>query len=97
MKRDPFKIPALIMVGVVILLLAFMIIFAVTDDAQAFNRTWFDTTYSFERAIICLPDGSVVDGKCSSWLDFENSDQIQVKIDGMVYLTHISNVCLISE
>lgn len=96
MKRDPFKIPALIMVAVVILLLAFMIIFAVTDSASA-NRSWFDTTYSFERAIIRLPDGSVVDGKCSSWLDFENSDQIQIKIDGMVYLTHISNVCLISE
>lgn len=61
------------------------------------NRTFIDTTYSFERAVISLPNGEVVEGNVDQWADFENSDMIQVKINGKVYLTHISNVVLISE
>lgn len=56
-----------------------------------------DTTYSFERVMIAMPDGNVIEGKCTSWLDFENSDMIQVTIDGKTYLTHSTNVVLISE
>ena len=61
------------------------------------NKQLWDVTYSFERAIINLPNGSIIEGAVSSWKDFEDGDQIQVKIDGITYLTHISNVCLISE
>lgn len=61
------------------------------------NMSMVDTTWSFERAIIRLPDGNVVEGKVQSWLDYENSDMVQVKIDDKVYLTHMTNVCLISE
>lgn len=61
------------------------------------NLQWVDTTWSFEKAIISLPNGEVITGEVTKWMDFENSDQIQVEIDGKVYLTHISNVVLISE
>ena len=61
------------------------------------NMQMVDMTYSFEKAIVYLPNGEVVEGKVDSWLDFENSDMIQVKIDGKTYLTHISNVVLISD
>lgn len=61
------------------------------------NMQVFDTTYSFEKAIISLPNGEVIEGKVQSWTDFEDGDQIQIKIDGKQYLTHISNVVLISE
>lgn len=61
------------------------------------NMQVLDTTYSFEKAIISLPNGDIVEGKVQSWTDFEDADQIQVKIDGKQYLTHISNVVLISE
>lgn len=61
------------------------------------NHQVIDTTYSFERVIISMPDGTVVDGKVDSWKDFEDGDSIQVKVDGVTYLTHISNVVLISE
>lgn len=60
------------------------------------NQQLLDTTYSFDRAIVSLPNGDVVDGKLQSWKDYENSDQIQVKINGKTYLTHISNVVLIA-
>ena len=60
------------------------------------NRQIIDTTYSFERAIICMPDGEIIEGKVTSWKDYEG-DQIQVKINGNTYLVHSSNIVLISE
>lgn len=61
------------------------------------NMGIIDTTYSFERAIIFLPDGQKIEGKVEMWQDYESSDMIQVKIDGKTYLTHSTNVILISE
>jgi ribosomal protein S1 len=61
------------------------------------NRQVFDTTYKYDRAIISLPNGEVIDGKVQSWRDYENSDQIQVKIDGVTYLVHSSNIVLIAD
>ncbi len=61
------------------------------------NKQMVDLTYSYEYAIIGLPNGEVVEGKVSSWTDFEDGDQIQVKIAGKTYLVHSSNVVLISE
>ena len=61
------------------------------------NKQLFDTTYSYERAILSLPNGDYIEGKVSSWTDFEDGDQIQVKINGKQYLVHSSNIILISE
>lgn len=61
------------------------------------NQQLLDTTYSFEYAQVEMPDGSVVEGKVSSWKDYENSDAVQLVIDGKTYYTHLSNVVLISE
>ena len=61
------------------------------------NKQVIDLTYSYERAIISLPNGEIVDGKVQSWTDYEDGDQIQVKIDGVTYLVHFSQVALISE
>ena len=61
------------------------------------NKQMVDLTYSYEYAIISLPNGEVVEGKVSSWTDFEDGDQIQVKIDGKTYLVHSSNIALISN
>lgn len=61
------------------------------------NKQLFDTTFTFDRAVISMPNGEVVDGKVTSWTDFEEGDQIQVKIDGKTYLVHSENVVLIAE
>lgn len=61
------------------------------------NKQMVDLTYSYERAILQLPNGEVIEGKVSSWTDFEDGDQIQVKIDGKTYLVHSSNIVLISD
>lgn len=59
------------------------------------NKTLIDTTYSFERAILILPNGEVIDEKVQTWKNY--GDQIQVKIDEKTYLVHSSNIVLISE
>ena len=61
------------------------------------NKQMVDLTYSYEYAIISLPNGEVVEGKVSSWTDYEDGDQLQIKISGKTYLVHSSNVVLISE
>jgi ribosomal protein S1 len=63
----------------------------------ACNKQVVDLTYSYERAIISLPNGEIVEGKVQSWTDYEDGDQIQVKIDGVTYLLHASQIVLISE
>ena len=64
------------------------------------NTQFVDITCHYDRAIIYLPNGEVVEGRVSSWTswtDFEDGDAIQIKIDGKTYLTHICNVCLIDD
>jgi len=77
-------------------LLALVLILGVMVLAGC-NKQMVDLTYSYEYAIIGLPNGEVVEGKVSSWTDFEDGDQIQVRIDGKTYLVHSSNVVLISD
>ena len=61
------------------------------------NKQLVDLKYSFNYAIIGLPNGEVIEGKVQSWTDFEDGDQIQVKIDGITYLVHSSNVVLMDR
>lgn len=61
------------------------------------NKQIFDTTYGFDKAIVYLPNGKIIEGKVDAWTDFEDGDQIQVKIDGVTYLAHSTNVVLIAE
>ena len=78
------------------LLLAVILVMGVMLLAGC-NKQMVDLTYSYEYAIIGLPNGEVVEGKVTSWTDFEDGDQIQVKIAGKTYLVHSSNVVLISD
>lgn len=61
------------------------------------NKQLIDTTYSFNYAIIRLQDGSIIEGRVQSWRDFEDGDQLQVKIDGITYLVHSMNCTLINR
>lgn len=60
------------------------------------NHTAFDLVFSYDRAIICLPDGEVIEGEVEAWTDYEG-DQLQITIDGTVYLVHAANAALIVE
>lgn len=87
------KVIVIIVVVLAILVASFVIYW----ETKHGNRQLIDTKYRFDRAIIALPNGQVIDGKVSSWLDYDDSDAVQVVIDGKTYLTHYTNVCLIDE
>ena len=62
------------------------------------NRALIDTTFRFSRAIVYSPDGTkVAEGNVTNWCDYDDSDQLQVCIDGKTYLTAAENVILIKE
>ena len=66
-------------------------------ETFAGNRDLIDTTFRYDYAIISLGNGDSFEGKVSKWRDYENSDQIQVTIDGSTFLVHSSNITLIAE
>lgn len=75
---------------ILVLILTLALIFGLC----ACNKQVLDLDYHFNYAIIFLPDGNRIEGKVSSWNDYEQSDMVQVKIENVTYLTHSSNVIL---
>ena len=61
------------------------------------NAQVIDTTYKFDYAYVELPNGEEVEGKVDSWKDYEDCDQIQVKINGVTYFTNSTRVVLIAK
>lgn len=61
------------------------------------NKQLIDTTYTFNRAIIELPNGDVIEGEVESWKDYDDGEQIQVKINGITYLVHSGKITLIKN
>lgn len=57
------------------------------------NKQVIDLTYEYNWAQLKMPDGTIVEGKLNSWDDYEG-DQLQVKIDGVTYLVHSSNIVM---
>ena len=77
---------ALLIVGVI-----------VSWEAVHGNRQLVDWKNRFNYAIIQLPNGEVAEGKVTSWLDYDDSDVVQITMNGKTYLTHYTNVCLINQ
>ena len=79
-------------VAIVLLILVMLVMLSACG-----NMDIFDTVYTFDRAIIHLPNGETVEGKVDSWRDYEDADQLQIKVDGNTYLVHSSDAVLIVD
>lgn len=77
--------------------LAILVLICMIFCLAGYNQSLIDTTYNFDEAIIAMPDGTVIRGKVESWTDYDDSDAIQIKIDGKVYYTFLDNVVLIKN
>ena len=78
-------------------IIAIFLVILITIITTGCNRQMVDLTYKYDRAVIELPNGDIIEGDVQSWRDYEDGDQVQVKIDGVQYLVHSSDVVLISE
>lgn len=81
---------------VVVLVVALGFIFVQMIMPFTGNKAVIDTHYRFDHAEISMPDGTVVSGKVTQWMDYEG-DSVQIEIDGKVYLTHYSRVVMIAK
>lgn len=56
-----------------------------------------DVTYNYTYGYVELPNGECVEGTVDSWTDYDDSNQIQVKIDGVTYFTDMTRVVLTTK
>lgn len=92
MRRHNIKTIALITATILTCIAIFVSCNKVEGSYQ-----YFDTTWSFDYAMLTMPNGDIVEGKLESWRDYEDGDQLQVKINNKTYLVHSSNVVLVRE
>ena len=59
------------------------------------NYDHFDTVWTYDYAIMELPDGRIIEGDVEQWRDYEG-DVIQLRMDGCTYYIHTENVVLMS-
>lgn len=64
---------------------------------SACNMQLVDKTYNYTYGYVELPNGESVEGTVDSWTDYDDSDQIQVKIDGVTYFTDTTRVVLTTK
>ena len=80
------------------IIMALVVMLTAMAVFKSCNQGIVDLHLKFERAIIKLPNGDVLDMKIRKWYDYQNSDQIQVVTkDGEVYLVHSANIALIHD
>ena len=61
------------------------------------NSTIIDTNYTFDKAIVKMPNGEVKEFKIKKWSDYEG-EQIQITTEeGDIYLFSTFNCVLINE
>ena len=92
MKRESSSDTNILLVTII----AIVVIF-ITSCLTGCNKQIIDLTYSYNYAIIQLPDGTIKEGKIASWSDYDG-EQLQVKFkDGTVHLTSSYRCELINQ
>lgn len=52
---------------------------------------------TFTYAYVVLDGQEIAKGAITQWRDYDNSDVVQVLVNGKYYLTHYSNVVMIAD
>ena len=62
------------------------------------NYDFMDTNYSFDKAVIKLPDGDAITVDIKKWADSQDGEQLTITdTDGKIYLVNSVNCVLIKE
>lgn len=83
---------------IVVLFIAAVMVLTGCESTQVGNRVIAGKdVQTFTYAYVRLGDKDIVEGYISSWRDYDNSDTIQIMIDGKYYLTHYSCVVMVAD
>ena len=61
------------------------------------NKDLWDTNYTYDTAVIQLSNNESVEVEIKQWTDYEDGDQLQIKIGDITYLVHSSKAILMSK
>lgn len=88
-------------IGVLIIILLIITITLVSCDGEYYktgNRiTGGKDVQTFTYAYVVLDGQEIAKGAITQWRDYDNSDVVQVLVNGKFYLTHYSNVVLVAD
>lgn len=86
------------LISVAVLLILFTLILAGCSEIKTGNRIMSGRdVQTFTYAYIQLGPDRIKEGYVTQWRDYENSDTVQILVDGKYYLTHYTNVILIAD
>lgn len=75
-----------------------LFVFAGCDGHKTGNRiTGGKDVQTFTNCYIVLGGKEIASGSVTQWRDYENSDTVQVLVNGKYYLTHYTNVVLVAD
>lgn len=81
-----------------ILIIATMVLASCEGYYKTGNRiTGGSDVQTFTYAYIVLDGQEIAKGAITQWRDYDNSDVVQLLINGKFYLTHYSNVVMIAD
>lgn len=62
------------------------------------NKDMFDTVYTYNKAIVKMPDDTSKEIQIKKWRDYEDGEQIQIEdMQGNIYLVNSVNCVLIKD
>lgn len=84
---------------IVVMLIVLLFVFAGCENAhKTGNRiTGGKDVQTFTGCYIVLGGHEIVRGSVTQWRDYDNSDTVQVLVNGKYYLTHYTNVVLVAD
>ncbi len=75
-----------------------LVLLTACDTIEKGNRiTYGKDVQTFTYAYIRLGEKDIVEGYITQWRDYEDSDTVQIMINGKYYLTHYSCVVMIAD
>jgi len=83
---------------VVVIILCVLMLSGCEDTHKTGNRiTGGKDVQTFTGCYIVLGGKEIVRGAVTNWRDYDNSDTVQVLVNGKYYLTHYTNVVLVAD
>jgi len=87
-----------IIVLIVVMIGMLFVLSSCSDPHKTGNRiTGGKDVQTFTYCYVVLGGKEIVRGSITNWRDYENSDTVQVLVNGKYYLTHYTNVVMIAD
>lgn len=85
-------------IGLMAVVVSLALMLTACGEVQTGNRVVYGKdVQTFTYAYIVLGGERLIQGYITQWRDYDNSDVVQVMIDGKYYLTHYTNVVMVAD